>query len=72
MKGVYQKIAALETENEELGKQGGENMLYLMNKQRLCTMYGELLQLIKPYTEALGFPCIEHVEETGSALFGKG
>ena len=36
LKAIFDKVAALETENEQLGQQGDtENMLYLMNKQQL-------------------------------------
>ena len=70
---ICTKIAALETENEQLGQQGDpENMKYLMNKQRLSVIYGMLYNLTLPYRDALAFPCIQHVDETGYATFGKG
>ena len=70
---LFEKIAALETENEELGQQGDtENMIYLMNKQQLATFYGMLIQLYMPIERALMFPCTEHQEETGAVILGKG
>ena len=70
---ICTKIAELETENEQLGQQGDpENMKYLMNKQRLSVIYGMLYNLTLPYRDALEFPCIQHVDETGYATFGKG
>ena len=73
LRTMFEKIGALETENEELGQQGDtENMIYLMNKQQLITFYGMLQQLFIPIERALMFPCVEHQEETGSAILGKG
>lgn len=73
IKGTFEKIAALETENAQLGAQGStENWLYLMNLQVLNTMYGQLLQLTNPYQDALRFPCIEHQAETGGFVMEKG
>lgn len=70
---LMQKIAALETENEQLGQQGStENVIYLNNKQRIYSMYAYLLQATQPATDAFIFPCIEHVEESGAAHLGKG
>lgn len=73
LKGIMAQIGKLETENEQLGQQGDtENMIYLQNKLRLNTLYGQLLWLTIPMQDALNFPCIEHVEETGTASLGKG
>lgn len=73
IKGIYEKIAALETENEQLGKQGDtENILYLMNKLRFCTFMGQLLLLTRPFNDALLFPCIDRLEETQVYHVGKG
>ncbi len=73
LKGIMAQIGKLETENEQLGQQGDtENMIYLQNKLRLNTLYGQLLWLTIPMQDALNFPCIERVEETGTASLGKG
>ena len=73
LKGVFEKIGTLETENEQLAAQGEQdNMLYLMNLQVLNTLYGQLLQLTMPYRDAFRFPCIEHQPESGSIVLGKG
>ena len=73
IKGAFEKIATLETENAQLGAQGDqENMLYLMNLQVLNTLSGMLLQLTFPYQDALRFPCIEHQPETGGFVMEKG
>ena len=72
-KAVFDKLAALENENEQLAKQGdAENMIYLMNKQQLLTFLFQLQNLYSPYVESLRFPCIEHVDETGTVHMGKG
>ena len=73
IKAVFEKLAKLETENEQLGAQGAaDNYIYLTNKQLLNNYMGQLIRLIHPYEDALRFPFIEHVEETGSAILGKG
>lgn len=73
LKAIFERIAALETENEQLGAQGNpDNAIYLANKQRLLTFRGQLLQLIMPYSDALDFPCVEKYEESGSIHLGKG
>lgn len=57
LKAVFDKVAALETENEQLGQQGApDNVLYLMNKQRTLMFINQLMQLITPYRDALNFP----------------
>ena len=72
-KGVYEKLAKLEAENEQLAAQGeADNYIYLTNKKLLNGYMMQLLRLIQPYEDAVQFPFIEHVEETGSAILGKG
>ena len=72
-KGVYEKLAKLEAENEQLAAQGeADNYIYLTNKKLLNGYMMQLLRLIQPYEDAVRFPFIEHVEETGSAILGKG
>ena len=70
-KAIFDKAAALEAENEQLDKQGeADNVKYLMNKQLLIVLYGELLHIIYPYQDALHFPCIERQPETGEIPAG--
>ena len=70
---VFEQAAVLETENEQLGKQGSaDNMIYLQNKLRLFMIFNHLQYLVQPCQDALGFPCIEHVETSGSIHLGKG
>ena len=72
-KGVFEKLAKLEAENEQLATQGeADNYIYLTNKKLLNGYMMQLLRLIQPYEDAVRFPFIEHVEETGSAILGKG
>ena len=73
LKDIFNKIADLETENEQLSKNGGtDNMIYLMNKQSTLNLRNQLIQLLVPYRDALSFPAIDHQEENGSAHLGKG
>ena len=73
LKTLFDKVAALETENEQLSTQGKpDNILYLMNKQKTLMFINQLLQLTVPYEDALAFPNQEHYEETGTTSFGKG
>lgn len=73
LKALFDKVAALETENEQLNAQGKpENILYLMNKQKTLMFINQLMQLTVPYEDALAFPNQEHYEETGTTSFGKG
>lgn len=72
-KDIYGKLAKLEAENEQLAAQGeADNYIYLTNKLLLNGYLEQLIRLIQPYEDALRFPFIEHVEETGSAILGKG
>ena len=72
-KDIYGKLAKLEAENEQLAAQGeADNYIYLTNKLLLNGYMEQLLRLIQPYEDALRFPFIQHVEETGSAILGKG
>lgn len=72
-KAIFDKLAKLEAENEQLGSQGAaDNYIYLVNKQLLNGYMHQLIRLIQPYNDALRFPFIQHVEETGSAIMGKG
>ena len=73
LRPILNRIAALETENEQLGNQGDkENMLYLMNKKTIITIFNYLIQYNEIYYDALSYPCIERVAETGTVLLGKG
>ena len=68
IKGVFEKLAALETENERLAEQGDpEHVVYLSNKLRLNNYMAQLYRITEPYQDALWFPCIEHVVTSGSA-----
>ena len=70
---VFDKAAALETENEKLAKQGdSENAIYIVNKQQLLSLFNMLKTLLLPYDDALRFPCIEHLDEDGATHLGKG
>lgn len=72
-KDIFAKLAQLETENEQLSAQGEpDNYIYLTNKKLLNGYIMQLLRLIQPYEDAVKFPFIIHVEETGSAILGKG
>ena len=71
-KDIFEKAAKLEAENEQLGKSDPEDAVYLTNKLRFNNLLGMLLHLIQPLQDAYQFPCIEHVEETGEAILGKG
>ena len=72
-KGIFEKLAKLEAENEQLAAQGeADNYIYMTNKLLLNGYMHQLIRLIQPYEDALRFPFIEHVEETGSAILGKG
>lgn len=69
---IYQRVAALETENEQLGRQGdSENFLYLMNKKLLSALFAYAFQVYQPANDALAFPAQEHVEETGYVIVEK-
>ena len=73
LRPILSRIAALETENEQLGNQGDkENMLYLMNKKTIVTIFNYLIQYNEIYYDALSYPCIDRVAETGTVLLGKG
>ena len=70
---IFNKVAALDAENEQLGRQSEEdNMFYLMNKQQLNTLFFLLPELTTPYRDALRFPCVEHQDEQGAIHLGKG
>ena len=72
-KDIFEKLAKLESENEQFAAQGSaDNYIYLTNKLLLNGYMEQLIRLIQPYEDALRFPFIEHVEETGSAILGKG
>lgn len=72
-KAVFGKLAKLEEENEQLAAQGeADNTIYLTNKLLLNGYMQQLVRFIQPYEDALRFPFIEHVEETGSAIPSKG
>lgn len=68
VKGAFEKLVALETENERLAQQGdSEHVVYLTNKLRLNNYMAQLYRLTEPYQDALWFPCIEHVATSGVA-----
>ena len=68
IKGAFEKLAALETENEQLAQQGDpEHVVYLSNKLRLNNYMAQLYRITEPYQDALWFPCIEHVVTSGAA-----
>ena len=72
-KTIFKQVGALELENEQLNEQGAQdNILYLENLHQINVMYGMLVQLVMPMQDAFSFPCIEHVETSGSAHLGKG
>lgn len=72
LRPIMKRAAELETENEKLARQGDqENFKYLMNKKLLCAVFAYLPQIIQPLNDAFDFPCLEHVEETGNAIFEK-
>jgi len=72
LRPIMQRAAELETENENLGKQGTqENFNYLMNKKLLCAIFAYLPQVTRLYDDAFNFPCLEHVEETGNIIVEK-
>ena len=73
IKKVFDKLAKLEAENEQLASQGtADNYIYLTNKLLLTGYMTQLIRLIQPYENAILFPFIENVPETGSAILGKG
>ena len=70
---VFEQAAALEEENERLGKQGDpDNFIYLMNKRQLLIIFNQLTNLFLPYRDAMLFPCVQHLEVDGAAHLGKG
>ena len=70
---ILEKLAALETENEQLGQQGDtENAIYLTNKLTCNKLWAYLLLAGQPSNDAFMFPCLEHVETDGAAILGKG
>lgn len=72
-KAIFDKAAALETENEKLAKQGdSENAIYIANQQQLLSLFNMLKTLLNPYQDALNFPCIDHLDEDGTTHLGKG
>jgi len=72
LRPIMKRAAELETENEDLAKQGSqENFNYLMNKKLLCAIFAYLPQITRPLDDAFNFPCFEHVEETGNVIIEK-
>ena len=73
LKAIFEKIVALDEENEQLNKSGSpDHVIYLMNKREVLVLFGQLNVLMDPYHDAFLFPCIEHFEESGTAHIGKG
>lgn len=69
---IFAHAAELDAENEQLGKQGNaEDMHYLMNKKLASGLYGYALQVYSPVNDAISFPSIEHVAETGFMIVEK-
>jgi len=72
LRPIFKRIADLDVENEQLGKQGDtEEFHYLTNKKLACTLYGYVLHVYSPVNDAIAFPAIEHVETTGFAIIEK-
>lgn len=72
LRPVMKRAAELETENENVGKQGSqENFKYLMNKKLLTGIFAYLPQVNQTLHDAFDFPCLEHVEETGGIVVEK-
>lgn len=72
LKGMFDKVAALETENEQLGRDSQDNSLYLMNKLNLLTFRNFLQHILVPYHDVLESTGQTHLDETGALLQGKG
>jgi|GEM_PF-3776853 len=65
MRNIFERIAVLEAENEQLSKQGdAQNSIYLQNKHRINTLLANVQYFMRPYNDAFKFPCVEHVQET--------
>lgn len=73
LKPIFKKVAALETENDALGLKGDtENAIYLNNKLQINMFKSLLMHLTFPLQDALRFPCLDPVPESGKAVLGKG
>ena len=69
---IYAHVAELDAENEQLGKQGDqEDMHYLANKKLVSTLFGYALHVYTPVNDAISFPSIEHVLESGTVIVEK-
>lgn len=69
---IFAHIAELDAENEQLGKQGDqEDFLYLANKKLVSSLFGYALQVYAPISDAISFPSIEHVLDTGYVIVEK-
>jgi len=72
LRPIYAHIAELDAENEQLGKQGDTEVFhYLMNKKLACSLFGYVLSVYSPVNDAISFPSIEHVTETGFTIIEK-
>ena len=72
MRTIYAHVGELETENEQLGKQGDpESYHYLLNKKLISGLFGYALQVYMPVNDAISFPSIEHVTDTGFVIIEK-
>lgn len=69
---IYAHVAELDAENEQLGKQGdAEEMHYWMNKKLVISLFGYALSVYAPVNDAISFPSIEHVADTGFIIVEK-
>lgn len=72
MRPIYAHVAELDAENEQLSKQSDpEDMHYLANKKLVNTLFGYALSVYSPVNDAISFPSIEHVMETGNVIVEK-
>lgn len=70
LKGLFDKAAALEAENETWKSKDAAQ--YGRNLQVILPLYGQLTSLLAPYQDALLCPYLTPVEESGSVCMGKG
>ena len=72
LRPIYAHIAELDAENEQLGKQGdSEDLHYLANKKLVTSLFGYALQVYMPVNDAISFPSIEHVTDSGFVIIEK-
>lgn len=72
LRPIYAHVAELDAENEQLGKQGdADDLHYLANKKLVNSLFGYVLQVYMPVNDAISFPAIEHVTDTGFVIVEK-